>query len=75
VAREQPRSVWDPDGASRRRRILRGKTALKPAFAEIDRLQALESQVAEKVWLAGAPDEIATLVNEVGDGATSEAVG
>jgi hypothetical protein len=52
--------------------ILRGKTELKSAFAEIDRLQELEPQVAEKVWLAGAPDEIAKLLNEIGDGAASE---
>ena len=35
--------------------ILRGMKELKPVYAEIERLRRFESQVAEKVWLAGAP--------------------
>jgi len=35
--------------------ILRGMKELKPGFAEIERLRRFESQVTEKVWLAGAP--------------------
>ncbi len=35
--------------------ILRGMKELKPVYAELERLHRLESQVAEKVWLAGAP--------------------
>ncbi len=52
--------------------ILRGKPQLKPAFAEVDRLRELEARVAEKVWLAGAPDEIAKLLKEIGDSAASK---
>ncbi len=35
--------------------ILRGMKELKPVYAELERLHRFESQVAEKVWLAGAP--------------------
>jgi hypothetical protein len=46
---------------------LRGMKELKPVYAEIDRLRRFESQVAEKVWLAGAPSEIADLLKEIGE--------
>jgi hypothetical protein len=46
--------------------ILRGMKELKPVYAEIERLRGFESQVAEKVWLAGAPSEIAELLKEIG---------
>jgi len=47
--------------------ILRGMKELKPVYAEIERLRRFESQVAEKVWLAGAPGEIADLLKEIGE--------
>ncbi len=47
--------------------ILRGMKELKRVYAEIERLRAFESQIAEKVWLAGAPSEIAELLKEIGD--------
>lgn len=47
--------------------ILREIQDLKPVFAEIDRLHEFESQVLEKVWLAGAPEEIADLLKEIGE--------
>lgn len=47
--------------------ILRGMKELKPVYAEIERLRRFESQVAEKVWLAGAPSEIASLLKEIGE--------
>jgi hypothetical protein len=47
--------------------ILRGTKELKPVYAEIERLRRFESQVAEKVWLAGAPSEIAELLKEIGE--------
>lgn len=47
--------------------ILRGMKELKPVYAEIERLRRFESQVAEKVWLAGAPNEIASLLKEIGE--------
>ena len=50
--------------------ILRGLKELKPVYAEIERLRRIESQVAEKVWLAGAPSEIASWLAEIGDPAT-----
>lgn len=50
--------------------ILRGLKELKPVYAEIERLRRIESQVAEKVWLAGAPSEIANWLAEIGDPAT-----
>ncbi len=40
---------------------------LKPVFAEIERLRRFESQVTEKVWLAGAPSEIAALLKQIGE--------
>lgn len=46
--------------------ILRGMKELKSVYAEIERLREFDSQVAEKVWLAGAPDEIAALLEEIG---------
>lgn len=46
---------------------LRGMKELKPVYAEINRLRRFESQVAEKVWLAGAPSEIAELLKEIGE--------
>ncbi len=51
--------------------ILDHNAELKPLFDEIDRLREMESQVDEKVWLAGAPDEIVKLLYEVGDGTAS----
>ena len=47
--------------------ILRGMKELKPVYAELERLHRFESQVAEKVWLAGAPSEIADLLKEIGE--------
>jgi hypothetical protein len=47
--------------------ILRGMKELKPVYAEIERLRRFESQVAEKVWLAGAPGEIADLLKQIGE--------
>ncbi|MBI5033312.1 MAG: hypothetical protein HZB51_22560 [Chloroflexi bacterium] len=47
--------------------ILRGLKELKPVYAELDRLHHFQSQVAEKVWLAGAPNEIAELLKEIGE--------
>ena len=47
--------------------ILHGMKELKPVYAELERLHRFESQVAEKVWLAGAPSEIAKLLNEIGE--------
>ncbi len=47
--------------------ILRGMKELKPVYAEIERLRRYESQIAEKVWLAGAPSEIAELLKEIGE--------
>jgi len=46
--------------------VLRGMKELKPVHAEIERLRRYESQIAEKVWLAGAPSEIAELLKEIG---------
>lgn len=46
--------------------ILRGMKELKSVYAETERLREFDSQVAEKVWLAGAPDEIAALLEEIG---------
>jgi hypothetical protein len=46
---------------------LRGMKELKPVYVEIERLRRFESQVAEKVWLAGAPSEIAELLKEIGE--------
>ena len=50
--------------------ILRGLKELKPVYTEIERLRRIESQVAEKVWLAGMPSEIANWLAEIGDPAT-----
>jgi len=50
--------------------VLRGMKELKPVYAEIERLRRFESQVAEKVWLAGAPSEIAGLLKEIGQPST-----
>jgi len=47
--------------------ILREMKELKPVYVEIERLRRLEAQVAEKVWLAGAPSEIARLLQEIGE--------
>ena len=47
--------------------ILHGMKELKPVYAEIERLRRYESQIAEKVWLAGAPGEIAELLKEIGE--------
>lgn len=47
--------------------ILREMKELKPVYAEIERLRRFESQVAEKVWLAGAPSEIANLLAQIGE--------
>jgi hypothetical protein len=47
--------------------ILHGMKELKPVYAEIERLRRFESQVAEKVWLAGAPSEIADLLKQIGE--------
>lgn len=47
--------------------ILREMKELKKVYAEIERLRRFESQVTEKVWLAGAPSEIAALLKEIGE--------
>jgi hypothetical protein len=47
--------------------ILHGMKELKPVYAEIERLRRFESQIAEKVWLAGAPSEIADLLKQIGE--------
>lgn len=46
--------------------ILREMKELKKVYSEIERLRRFESQIAEKVWLAGAPGEIAELLQEIG---------
>ncbi len=51
--------------------LLRNKASLKPLFTEIDRLRGIEDKVAEKVWLAGAPGEIAELLKEIGEGSAT----
>ena len=53
--------------------VLRGMKDLKPVFAEIERLRRFQAQVTEKVWLAGVPGEIATLLQEIGEPATDTA--
>ena len=47
--------------------ILRETKELKKVYAEIERLRQFESQVTEKVWLAGAPSEIAALLEQIGE--------
>ena len=47
--------------------ILREMKELKKVYAEIERLRQFESQVTEKVWLAGAPSEIAALLQQIGE--------
>jgi len=47
--------------------ILREMKELKKVYAEIERLRQFESQVTEKVWLAGAPSEIAELLKQIGE--------
>jgi hypothetical protein len=47
--------------------ILHEIKELKPVYDEIERLKRFESQIAEKVWLAGAPSEIAELLKEIGE--------
>ena len=47
--------------------ILRGIPDLKPVFAELDRLKGIQEQITENVWLAGAPEEIAELLKEIGE--------
>lgn len=47
--------------------ILREMKELKKVYAEIERLRQFESQVTEKVWLAGAPSEIAALLEQIGE--------
>lgn len=47
--------------------ILREMKELKKVYAEIERLRQFESQVTEKVWLAGAPCEIAALLQQIGE--------
>ena len=47
--------------------ILREMKELKKVYAEIERLHRFESQVTEKVWLAGAPSEIAALLKAIGE--------
>ena len=55
--------------------VLRSLPELKPVFAELDRLHRFEAQIAEKVWLAGAPDEIAQLLQEIGEPTEKSAEG
>ncbi len=52
--------------------VQRSLPELKPVFAELDRLHRFEAQIAEKVWLAGAPDEIAELLRELGEPTVEE---
>lgn len=52
--------------------ILREMPELAPVFAELDRLRRFEEQVTEKVWLAGAPEEIAELLQQLGEPAAHE---
>lgn len=40
--------------------ILREMKELKKVYAELERLRQFESQVTEKVWLAGAPRDCRT---------------
>jgi hypothetical protein len=47
--------------------ILREMKELKKVYAEIERLRQFESHVTEKVWLAGAPSEIAELLKQIGE--------
>jgi hypothetical protein len=47
--------------------ILREMKELKKVYAEIERLRHFESQVTERVWLAGAPSEIAELLKQIGE--------
>ncbi len=57
----------DPKVVKGMERVLRQMAELKPVFAELDRLKAIQEQITEKVWLAGAPEEIAELLKEIGE--------
>lgn len=52
--------------------VLQNTPSLKPTFAELRRLNALKDSVREKVWLAGAPEEIAAILAEIGEVETEE---
>ncbi|CAG0960762.1 hypothetical protein ANRL3_00862 [Anaerolineae bacterium] len=47
--------------------ILHEMKDLKKVYAEIEHLRQFESQVTEKVWLAGTPSEIAALLEQIGE--------
>lgn len=47
--------------------ILRDMKELKKVYVEIERLRRFESQVTERVWLAGIPSEIAALLEQIGE--------
>ncbi len=57
----------DPKVVKGMDRVLRQMPELKPVFAELDRLKRIQDQITEKVWLAGAPEEIAELLKEIGE--------
>ena len=48
-------------------KVLCGMKELKAVYSEMERLREFESRVSEKVWLAGAPEEIAELLQEIGE--------
>ncbi|CAG0968418.1 hypothetical protein GPROT1_01369 [Gammaproteobacteria bacterium] len=52
--------------------VLQNMPSLKPTFAELRRLNALKDSIREKVWLAGAPSEIAAILAEIGEVETEE---
>ncbi len=69
-------TVWlrDDNSLSQQSKVQNGVEAilhemkeLKKVYTEIERLRRFESQVTEKVWLAGAPGEIAELLKEIGE--------
>lgn len=55
--------------------ILREMKELRKVYVEIERLRQFESQVTEKVWLAGAPSEIAVLLDQIGEPALASESG
>ncbi len=63
----------DPQVVKGMDRVLRQMPELKSVFAELDRLKAIQEQITEKVWLAGAPEEIAELLKEIGEPPTNPA--
>ncbi len=65
--------LQDPQVVKGMDRVLRQMPELKSVFGELDRLKAIQEQITEKVWLAGAPEEIADLLKEIGEPPTNPA--